>query len=305
MRCGLAIGILGGLVASVGPSAASSLVKTQAGSMVVASLGFMTQVNSATMPRHAPLAEISRNKSGRTPVTLHRTQQLAQVKLPGGGNGGPPPAPPAPAHKVGPPPTPNNGGPPPIPNQAGPPPIPQNQTAYFVVIDGQKEGPWTIDQVKKAIVQRKVTDGTLMWKKGLAQWTRAKNLPEIAELLPHASQQASFDCEDYFAGTWDMKSQTNSQAGIVYQEMMIELDPRGQFRGKIANDVRGRIITVPLLGRWESDALDKVGDQQRCSLMMTFERSRVYIPDSHAVFAIVDQNTAVDVSTGDTAHRVQ
>ncbi len=65
-----------------------------------------------------------------------------------------------------------------------PPPIP-GASAWFVAIDGRQTGPFDNQTLQGQIKAGRVTRETLVWKQGLAQWTKAD---QQAELTPHFTQ---------------------------------------------------------------------------------------------------------------------
>ncbi|MCC6422365.1 MAG: SPFH domain-containing protein [Phycisphaerales bacterium] len=83
-----------------------------------------------------------------------------------------PPNPPANAPAAGPP-------------TAGPPPIP-SAIAYFIVLDGQQAGPFDLGKLRENVSAGKLSRQTLVWKQGMAQWTAAGDLAELASLFASA-----------------------------------------------------------------------------------------------------------------------
>jgi membrane protease subunit (stomatin/prohibitin family) len=64
-----------------------------------------------------------------------------------------------------------------------PPPIPGAVAAtWFVAIDGQQKGPFTLDQLRGEIGAGRVTRETLAWKSGLPQWTPVEQVSELQAL---------------------------------------------------------------------------------------------------------------------------
>ena len=61
----------------------------------------------------------------------------------------------------------------------GPPPLPP-QTQWYAALDGQQAGPFTPEQVQQLIGQGRIAADTLVWKQGLAHWTAAKAVPDLA-----------------------------------------------------------------------------------------------------------------------------
>ena len=51
---------------------------------------------------------------------------------------------------------------------------------WYILIDGKKEGPFSINQLKK---DTKVTPDTLVWKNGFKEWLAIRQVPELADLF--------------------------------------------------------------------------------------------------------------------------
>ncbi len=65
------------------------------------------------------------------------------------------------------------------PSAAAPPPIPQQANASFFVAEGGKQsGPFSMNELGG-----KLTRDTLVWRQGMAQWTRAGDVPELKSLV--------------------------------------------------------------------------------------------------------------------------
>ena len=67
-------------------------------------------------------------------------------------------------------------------NPATPPPIPQS-IQWFAAVNGQQKGPFD-----PAALQAKINDGTvardtLIWRQGMANWTPASEVPEVAGMF--------------------------------------------------------------------------------------------------------------------------
>jgi membrane protease subunit (stomatin/prohibitin family) len=68
------------------------------------------------------------------------------------------------------------GTPPPVPGAASGP-------AYFVAIDGQQKGPFTVDQLRGEVEAGRVARGTLAWRNGMANWTAVEQVTDLAKLF--------------------------------------------------------------------------------------------------------------------------
>jgi membrane protease subunit (stomatin/prohibitin family) len=65
---------------------------------------------------------------------------------------------------------------------AAPPPLPP-QEQYHVASGGQTAGPFPMDALKQQAQSGQLTRETLVWKEGMAQWTKAGEVPELSSLF--------------------------------------------------------------------------------------------------------------------------
>lgn len=56
-------------------------------------------------------------------------------------------------------------------------------TAYYVVMKGQRVGPYTLDTLKQMLANAQITVDTLMWKQGMTEWEKAQNIDELKSLF--------------------------------------------------------------------------------------------------------------------------
>ena len=66
-----------------------------------------------------------------------------------------------------------------------PPPTPVSQ--YFVAVNGQQSGPFSIPQLQQLAQQGQINIQTLVWKQGMAGWEPIANVPEVASALAPAT----------------------------------------------------------------------------------------------------------------------
>jgi len=66
--------------------------------------------------------------------------------------------------------------------QAGPPPLP-TQSQWYAAINDQQAGPFTAQQVQAMVQQGQITRESLVWKQGMAEWTQAGQVPDLANLF--------------------------------------------------------------------------------------------------------------------------
>ena len=64
---------------------------------------------------------------------------------------------------------------------ATPPPLPG--AAFFVALNGAQTGPHAADTLRHQVAAGTLTADTLVWKQGLAAWTPARDVPELAPLF--------------------------------------------------------------------------------------------------------------------------
>jgi membrane protease subunit (stomatin/prohibitin family) len=65
---------------------------------------------------------------------------------------------------------------------AGPPPLP-SQAQWYVGVDGQQRGPFGPGDLPAQVSGGALTAGSLVWRTGMAQWTPAGQVPELAHLF--------------------------------------------------------------------------------------------------------------------------
>lgn len=66
--------------------------------------------------------------------------------------------------------------------QMAPPPIPGNVN-YMLAINGQKYGPYNMQQLQQMVTTGQLTAQTLVWCQGMATWEVASNRPDLAQLF--------------------------------------------------------------------------------------------------------------------------
>jgi len=68
------------------------------------------------------------------------------------------------------------------PAAGGPPPIPR-QAQFFAAIGGQQAGPFTAAQLQERIAAGEVARETLVWTEGMANWSPAREVPDVARMF--------------------------------------------------------------------------------------------------------------------------
>jgi membrane protease subunit (stomatin/prohibitin family) len=68
---------------------------------------------------------------------------------------------------------------------AGPPPLPPQQQ-WYMGVGGQQQGPLDQQGLAAAVAAGTLRPDTLVWRAGMAQWTAASQVPEVAQVLSSA-----------------------------------------------------------------------------------------------------------------------
>jgi membrane protease subunit (stomatin/prohibitin family) len=70
---------------------------------------------------------------------------------------------------------------------AGPPPPPiPGAVPFHVVVNGQQAGPYNMTVLQQMVQQQTLTKETLVWKQGMAQWSKAGEVPDLGGLFAPA-----------------------------------------------------------------------------------------------------------------------
>jgi len=65
---------------------------------------------------------------------------------------------------------------------AVPPPLPQ-QKAYFVAVNGQQTGPFTVPALQQMIMQGQFSPQSLVWTQGMTNWASASEISDLTALF--------------------------------------------------------------------------------------------------------------------------
>jgi membrane protease subunit (stomatin/prohibitin family) len=69
------------------------------------------------------------------------------------------------------------------PAAAAPPPLPGGAQPFFLGINGQQVGPVAVADMAARVASGELTPDTLIWQQGMAQWTRAADVPAVAPVF--------------------------------------------------------------------------------------------------------------------------
>jgi hypothetical protein len=75
------------------------------------------------------------------------------------------------------------GAPPPMAVGMMPPPPLPTAMPFFAAIGGAQQGPFDQNALRSAMMSGAITRDTLVWRNGMAAWTRAADVPEVAMLF--------------------------------------------------------------------------------------------------------------------------
>jgi membrane protease subunit (stomatin/prohibitin family) len=67
-------------------------------------------------------------------------------------------------------------------NNSQPPPVPGG-SSYFVAVNGQQQGPYPVATLQNMAAQGSITRDTLVWKQGMATWSKAGEVGELSQLF--------------------------------------------------------------------------------------------------------------------------
>ncbi len=163
-----------------------------------------------------------------------------------------------------------NEGPPPIPKKVTmkqpaletPPPIPKKKE-YWVVFGEEQKGPFDLMEIKKMIEENKIVPDTLIWKKGMKNWTEAKKIAELNEFFGKGPPKLSLTqiIKRRLVGTWhaEFEKIMNGMPNIVEIEVTYLAD--GTFTGvhtyrikELAFEMSGIEVpptTITVQGTWK------------------------------------------------------
>lgn len=218
---------------------------------------------------------------------------------------GAPPAPPI--AEVLPPPVPTSEQPAPAPAPTPtPPPVPA-PVGYFVVEGGQQVGPFVLDQMRERAAAGTLKGDTLIWNPSLPAWTAARDVAEVAALLPAGPpapppvpggvQQGQLDAQikQFILGEWSTDGPAANLPG-GRQQLVLRYNADGTFRGFQTIIYGGATTQIPSAGTWTVQAMTER------KFTFTSNAEGALVPFS-AVFVIIDENTLQNESDASYARR--
>ena len=67
--------------------------------------------------------------------------------------------------------------------QQGPPPVPGTYAPFYIAVNGQQQGPFPMQTLQQMHLQGSFTRETLVWKHGMANWSKAGELAELTSVF--------------------------------------------------------------------------------------------------------------------------
>lgn len=67
---------------------------------------------------------------------------------------------------------------------ASPPPVPAS-VSYYIAIEGQQQGPFSISQMQQKVQSGDIQRTTLVWHASLTEWTQAEHDPTLSNIFKH------------------------------------------------------------------------------------------------------------------------
>ena len=69
-------------------------------------------------------------------------------------------------------------------SQQGPPPIPgSGNVQFYLAVSGQQQGPFNLQALQQMAQQGSLTRETLVWKQGMANWTKAGDTADLSQVF--------------------------------------------------------------------------------------------------------------------------
>ncbi|MDO6730834.1 DUF4339 domain-containing protein [Marinovum sp. 2_MG-2023] len=101
-------------------------------------------------------------------------------------------------------------------NVTPPPPPPEVVLAYFIAEGGGSTGPFNAKELAQKVASGALTGDTYVWTEGMADWKRARDVPELREILAAAPppETPGFDAVAYLSGTWESDPEALEIPGV-------------------------------------------------------------------------------------------
>ena len=206
-------------------------------------------------------------------------------------------------------------------NEAVAPPPPP-QVPYWLVLNGQQAGPFTLDQLRNMVASGQLTAGTLVWTNGMAGWEPARDVQAVAALLDGGTvvadqgggnegggeqSAAASDPTAFLAGTWQVgPSQVplgQGVTGTVVQRFAFARDGSLEMSGETRATVQGQELVITNAGRGTFSA-SRDGERMTIQPRVELVSRAPGMPDERGTWSdtlrlrVVDRETMADPQGG-------
>jgi hypothetical protein len=200
------------------------------------------------------------------------------------------------------------GGSPPVPGQppGGSPPIPPDaneRPQWEYVKDNRKVGTFTTAQMRQFLVNGTIGAETLVWRPGMANWTRAREVAEFRDIAGRGTgtgESSETGLRDrhraFLAGTWRVQTQRTNVYGTVLFDITITYGPEGRYYGVETQSYSGNVVRQPRNGTWVVTPINET------SFALTLTEDGGF--SSTSELRVVDRNTLHNVSLRANVQRV-
>lgn len=154
-------------------------------------------------------------------------------------------------------PAPSGDRPPPLTRPAAPAQVPVGEApAFFVDVNGQPQGPFTLQQLAEWAAAGRLSAETLVWRRGTPDWQPAQLMPELRPMLsagpPAVPHRMRF--ERFMLGTWEEQS----RHGTISVSTTLRFASDGSFSGVQRSQLAGTsapALATPVTGTWSVEAM--------------------------------------------------
>ena len=140
------------------------------------------------------------------------------------------------------------------PSDEKPPPLPKLKAPIWLVLDGERAGPFDARQLADLARDEKLTRTTLAWQNGMEEWRPAVKIPVLNVLIqdfgpapdPYAILRGTWSARPYSKKT---KEQGMVDAVLSYKIDLLIFERGGVMKTYVAKDLTGWImgkrVTIP------------------------------------------------------------
>ena len=213
---------------------------------------------------------------------------------------------------------------------AVPPPPPPQRRPFWLVLNGQQAGPFTLDQLRGMVASGQLTPGTLVWTDGMAGWEPARDVSAVAALLDGATVvadggdqagdqagadgtgegtggSAAGDPAAFLAGTWQVGPGPvplgQGVTGTMVQRFAFARDGTLEMSGETRATVQGQELVITNAGRGTFSA-SRDGERLTIQPKVEVVSRAPGMPDERGTWSdtmrlrVVDQETLADPQGG-------